>query len=150
MCLQFTRSEVYTEVDIDIAWIGRSWTFSGSSWSSLGDILASTSGQNAAWREPKGSKMDFQRRLGLQTRFLQKISLGLATSIKHWCSSRQENLYFHDTNPLHWLARIHLRAPKLIVTDEFGQEFWSLPKEYQGKVRGCPTAFKMHSYVLTL
>ena len=98
---------------------------------------------------PKRSKMDFQRRLGLKTRFLQKLSLRLATSIKHWCSSSIQYLYFHDTNPLHWLARIHLRAPKLIVTDEFGQEFWSLPKEYQGKVRGYPTAFKMQSYVLT-
>ena len=98
---------------------------------------------------PKRSKIDFQRRLGLKTRFLQKLSLGLAKSIKHWCSSSIQYLYFHDTNPLHWLARIHLRAPKLIVTDEFGQEFWSLPKEYQGKVRGYPTAFKMQSYVLT-
>ncbi len=126
-----TGSEVYIEVEIDIDWrpLGRSWTFAGRSWSSLGGILAGASGQNAAWREPKGSKMDFQRRLGLQTRFLQKVPLGLATSIKHWRSSRIENLYFHDTNPLHWLARIHLRAPKLIVTDEFGQEFWSLPME---------------------
>ena len=70
---------------------------------------------------PKGSKMDFQRGLGLKTRFLQKVSLGLETSIKHRCSSRLQNLYFDDTNPLHWLARIHLRAPKLLVTDEFGQ-----------------------------
>ena len=34
-----------------------------------------------------------------------------------------KNLNFDDTNPLHWLARIHLHAPKLIVADEFTPEF---------------------------
>ena len=47
------------------------------------------------------------------------------------CSSKIQNLYFDDTNPVHWLARIHLHAPKLLVTDEFGPEFCSLPKENQ-------------------
>ena len=45
------------------------------------------------------------------------------------CTSMIKKLYFHDTNPLHWLARIHLHAPKLLVTDEFGQQFCSLPRE---------------------
>ncbi len=42
-----------------------------------------------------------------------------------------KNLNFDDTNPLHWLARIHLHAPKLIVTDEFTPEFWWRPKEFR-------------------
>ena len=94
--------------------------------------------------------MDFQRRLGLKTRFLQKVSLGLETSIKQRCSSRLQNLYFDDTNPLHWLARIHLRAPKLIVTDEFGQKFWSLPKEYPRKYERLPAHFQDAQLCLTL
>ena len=38
-------------------------------------------------------------------------------------------LYFDDTNPVHWLARIHLHAPKLLVTEEFAPEFWWRPTE---------------------
>ena len=32
-------------------------------------------------------------------------------------------VYFDVPNPLHWLVRIHLRAPELLVTDELGPEF---------------------------
>ena len=42
-----------------------------------------------------------------------------------------KNLNFDDANPVHWLARIHLHAPKLIVTDEFTPEFWWRPKEFR-------------------
>ncbi len=42
-----------------------------------------------------------------------------------------KNLNFDDAIPLHWLARIHLHAPKLIVTDEFTPEFWWCPKEFR-------------------
>ena len=42
-----------------------------------------------------------------------------------------KNLNFDDAIPLHWLARIHLHAPKLIVTDEFTPEFWWRPKEFR-------------------
>ena len=41
-----------------------------------------------------------------------------------------KNLNFNDANPMHWLARIHLHALKLIVTDEFTPEFWWCPKEF--------------------
>ena len=42
-----------------------------------------------------------------------------------------KNLNFDDANPVHWLARIHLHAPELIVTDEFTPEFWWRPKEFR-------------------
>ena len=32
-------------------------------------------------------------------------------------------VYFDVPNPLHWLVRIHLRAPELLVTDELGPDF---------------------------
>ena len=32
-------------------------------------------------------------------------------------------LELHAANPLHWLARMQLRAPKLIVTDELDRDF---------------------------
>ena len=43
---------------------------------------------------------------------------------------RAVGLYFCIPNPLHWLARIHLRAAKLLVTEDFGAEIWSLPREW--------------------
>ena len=39
-------------------------------------------------------------------------------------------LYFGIPNPLHWRARIHVHAPKLLVTEEVGQEIWSPPRHF--------------------
>ena len=35
-------------------------------------------------------------------------------------------------NPLHWLARIHWNAPKLIVPDQFVLDFWWRPMKFLG------------------
>ena len=59
-------------------------------------------------------------------------------SIPGTCNINQAKMQFEDaklhladTNPLHWLANMDSHAPKLLVTDEFGPEFCSLPKENQ-------------------
>ena len=127
---------------LGVSWalLGRSWRHLERSWRGLGGLLGALGhflgALGAVWEaswpvqvakmppegNPEGSKIDFQRHLALKTRILQKVSLGLSTSIKHRCSSKIQNLYFDDTNPVHWLARIHLHAPEVLVTDEFGQE----------------------------
>ena len=105
--------EVYIEVEVDI----RTWVLisqqktlyeacNAGPWSGLGGLLGALGHFLSAlgpllepsWPvqvakkplegNPKGSKIDFQKHLTLKTRILQKVSLGLSTSIKQRCSLR--------------------------------------------------------------
>ena len=51
-------------------------------------------------------------------------------------------------NPLHWLVRIHLRAPELLITDELGPDFWTLLQRKPSVPIYNSMTFEMHSYYL--
>jgi len=53
-------------------------------------------------------------------------------------------MYFDATNPLHWLARIHLHAAKLLVPDEFGHEIQSLLTKYLRNLSGLKNPKMQH------